>query len=114
VIRIPVAYSGFDDFWDSNSAPIGPQGKLISGMTVQMREELRTRLWHNLPATPDGCIFYEAFADAVWGEYRDDSIVAASVRHGSQGTTRSAAMSAIPPSLRDKLTPRTRSVFDNE
>ncbi len=25
VIRIPVAYSSFDDFWDSNTVPIGPQ-----------------------------------------------------------------------------------------
>jgi len=27
VIRIPTVYSDFDDFWESNVVPIGPQGK---------------------------------------------------------------------------------------
>jgi SAM-dependent methyltransferase len=27
VIRIPVKYADFDDFWDSNTVPVGPQGK---------------------------------------------------------------------------------------
>ena len=43
VIRIPVAYSDFDDFWDSNTVLIGPQGKLIAGMSTSEREQLRTR-----------------------------------------------------------------------
>lgn len=30
-IRIPVEYADFDDFWVSNTVPIGPQGKLIDG-----------------------------------------------------------------------------------
>ena len=42
VIRIPTAYSDFDDFWDSNVVPIGPQGKIIAGMSASDREELRT------------------------------------------------------------------------
>jgi hypothetical protein len=29
VIRIPVVYSDFNDFWDWNSVPVGPQGKAI-------------------------------------------------------------------------------------
>ena len=37
VIRIPIVYSDFDEFWDSNSVAIGPQGKLINGMSPQMR-----------------------------------------------------------------------------
>src|SRR6516164_5429862 len=29
VIRIPVRYADFDDFWDSNTVPVGPQGKVM-------------------------------------------------------------------------------------
>jgi ubiquinone/menaquinone biosynthesis C-methylase UbiE len=67
VIRITVAYSNFDDFWDSNTVPIGPQGKIINGMPPKMRELLRTRLRDNLPIASDGRIIYEAFANAVKG-----------------------------------------------
>jgi ubiquinone/menaquinone biosynthesis C-methylase UbiE len=66
-IRIPVSYSNFDDFWESNTAPIGPQGKLIGRMSVDAREELRTRLRGRLPITSDGRIVYESFANAVKG-----------------------------------------------
>jgi hypothetical protein len=67
VIRIPTVYSDFDDFWDSNVAPIGPQGKIIAGMSAGAREELRTRLRDHLPASSDGRIVYESFANAVKG-----------------------------------------------
>ena len=67
VIRIPVVYSGFNDFWESNSAPAGPQGKLIQAMPPGAREELRARLREQLPAAADGTIAYEAFANAVKG-----------------------------------------------
>ena len=32
-IRIDVAYADFDDFWNSNAVPVGPQGKLIARMS---------------------------------------------------------------------------------
>lgn len=67
VIHIPVTYSNFDDFWDSNTVPVGPQGKLIAGMSPSAREQLRTRLREQLPAASDGRIVYEAFANAVKG-----------------------------------------------
>lgn len=67
VIRIPVAYSDFDDFWDSNTVPIGPQGKLIDSMSPIAREQLRTHLRDHLPVAPDGRIVYESFANAVKG-----------------------------------------------
>jgi ubiquinone/menaquinone biosynthesis C-methylase UbiE len=67
VIRIPVTYSSFDDFWDSNTAPIGPQGKLIDGMSKNAREQLRTHVRERLPVGSDGRIAYEAFANAVKG-----------------------------------------------
>jgi SAM-dependent methyltransferase len=67
VIRIPVAYSNFDDFWHSNTVPIGPQGKLIESMSVSAREQLRERLREHLPIASDGRIVYDSFANAVKG-----------------------------------------------
>ena len=67
VIRIPVAYSNFDDFWHSNTVSIGPQGKLIESMSTSAREQLRTHLRERLPITSDGRIVYELFANAVKG-----------------------------------------------
>jgi len=70
VIRIPVRYADFDDFWDSNTVPVGPQGKVIAGMSPAAREQLRVRLRENLSATSDGPILYESFANAVRGRVR--------------------------------------------
>jgi SAM-dependent methyltransferase len=67
VIRVPVVYSDFDDFWDSNSVPVGPQGKLINDMSPGSREQLKARLREQLPIGRDGRIAYEAFANAVKG-----------------------------------------------
>jgi ubiquinone/menaquinone biosynthesis C-methylase UbiE len=72
VIRIPVTYSSFDEFWDSNTVPIGPQGKLIAGMSKAAREQLRTRVRERLPVGSDGRIAYEAFANAVKGRVMSD------------------------------------------
>jgi len=68
VIRIRTSYSDFDDYWDSNVVPIGPQGKLIAGMSPSARGELRSRLRDHLSFSPDGGITYEAFANAVKGQ----------------------------------------------
>ena len=70
VIRIPVVYFDFDDFWDSNTVLIGPQGKLIAGMSTSEREQLRMGLRDRLPTASDGRIAYEAFANAVKGRVR--------------------------------------------
>jgi SAM-dependent methyltransferase len=67
VIRIPVVYSGFDDFWQSNSVPVGPTGTAIHGMEPAARDQLKARLREQLPTRPDGRIAYEAFANAVKG-----------------------------------------------
>ena len=67
VIRIPIVYADFDDFWTSNALPVGTQGKLIYGMSPSAREQLRTRLCEQLPASADGRIAFEAFANAVSG-----------------------------------------------
>jgi SAM-dependent methyltransferase len=67
VIRIQVAFSSFDDFWDSNSVPVGPAGKALADLTPDMREKLKARLREQLPVAADGSIAYEAFANAVKG-----------------------------------------------
>ncbi len=67
VIRITIAYSGFDDFWDSNAVPVGPAGQAISKLAPAAREQLKAHLRQQLPAGPEGRISYEAFANAVKG-----------------------------------------------
>ena len=67
VIRIPTVYGDFDDFWISNVVPIGPQGKIIAGLSASAKEELRTHLRDHLPVSADGRIVFEAFANAVKG-----------------------------------------------
>jgi ubiquinone/menaquinone biosynthesis C-methylase UbiE len=67
VIRIRVSFSSFDDFWDSNTVPVGPSGKALSALSPSTREQLRTRLRERLPIAADGSIAYGAFANAVKG-----------------------------------------------
>jgi SAM-dependent methyltransferase len=67
VIRIRVNFSSFDDFWESNTVPVGPSGKALSTLTPSTREQLRARLRERLPIAADGTITYEAFANAVKG-----------------------------------------------
>jgi SAM-dependent methyltransferase len=67
VIRIPTTYASFEDFWDSNAVPLGPQGKVIAGMSQSTRDKLRTQLRKQMPAASDGRIVYESFANAVKG-----------------------------------------------
>ena len=67
VIRIPTIYSNFDDFWDSNAVPIGPQGKTIASMSASGREELRSRVRNHLPVSSDGRIVYQSFANSIKG-----------------------------------------------
>jgi ubiquinone/menaquinone biosynthesis C-methylase UbiE len=68
VIRIPIVYSDFNDFWQSNSVPVGPGGKAIHDLSPSAREQLKRRLCEQLPIAPDGHIAYEAFANAVKGQ----------------------------------------------
>jgi hypothetical protein len=67
VIRIPIVYADFDDFWESNSAPIGSYGKAIAELSPSAREAVKARLRQDLPTGADGRIAYEAFANAVKG-----------------------------------------------
>ncbi len=67
VIRIRVSFSSFDDFWDSNTVPVGPSGKALAELSPNAREQLKARLRKRLPIAADGSIAYEAFANAVKG-----------------------------------------------
>ena len=67
VIRIPVFYANFDDFWQSYSVPEGPSGQAMRKMSPSEIERLKVRLREELPIAADGSISYEAFANAVKG-----------------------------------------------
>lgn len=67
VIRIPVVYTDFNDFWLSYSVPEGPSGMAIRKMSPAQIEQLKVALRDELPTGPDGNIAYEAFANAVRG-----------------------------------------------
>ncbi|HEY1503152.1 MAG TPA: class I SAM-dependent methyltransferase [Stellaceae bacterium] len=67
VIRIPVTYTDFDEFWESYRISEGPAGNAIRKMSRFEIERLKTRLREHLPIAADGSISYEAFANAVKG-----------------------------------------------
>ena len=66
-IKIRVTYSDFDDFWNTNSVPVGPAGAAIARLSAADKEKLKTTLRERLPRAPDGSISYEPFANAVKG-----------------------------------------------
>ena len=68
VIRIPITYASFDDFWESNSLPAGPTGTMIHGLPPSERERLRTRLREQIPISADGRVIHDAWANAVKGQ----------------------------------------------
>ena len=67
LIRITTEYSDFEDFWDSNVVPIGPQGKLIASMSAKAKDELRLKVRNYLPISSNGSIAFESFANSVKG-----------------------------------------------
>jgi ubiquinone/menaquinone biosynthesis C-methylase UbiE len=67
VIRIRVHFSNFDDFWESNTLPVGPSGKALAELSPSAREQLKVRVRENLPIAADGTISYEPYANAVKG-----------------------------------------------
>jgi ubiquinone/menaquinone biosynthesis C-methylase UbiE len=67
VIRIRITYASFEDFWKSNSVPVGPSGVAIAKLSADKKEELKNLLRQRLPAHADGAISYEPFANAVKG-----------------------------------------------
>jgi ubiquinone/menaquinone biosynthesis C-methylase UbiE len=67
VFRIPVTFTSFDEFWTSNTLPVGPLGKYIETLDAETKQDLRLRLEQRLTRGPSGSITYEAFANAVKG-----------------------------------------------
>jgi len=67
VVRIRVNFSSFDDFWESNTMPVGPAGKALSELAPSVREQLKKKVRERLSIAADGTIAYEAFANAVKG-----------------------------------------------
>jgi hypothetical protein len=67
-IRIPVTYSSFEDFCESNLVPIGPAGQVLKAMSASEIVQLKDRLREILPIAADGRIAYEAFANAIKGK----------------------------------------------
>jgi ubiquinone/menaquinone biosynthesis C-methylase UbiE len=67
-IRIPVTYSSFEDFCESNLVPIGPAGQVLKAMSPSEIAQLKDRLREILPIAADGRIAYEAFANAIKGK----------------------------------------------
>lgn len=65
--EIPVAFSDFNDFWDSNSTPAGPVGKVIEKLSPTDRERVLSHLREQLPQDEAGRITYQARANAVKG-----------------------------------------------
>jgi hypothetical protein len=70
VIRIPITYSNFDDFWEAQSVPVGPLGQAIRDMAPSAKEQLRDLLRERIPTDPQGRISYSAHANAVKGQVR--------------------------------------------
>jgi SAM-dependent methyltransferase len=67
VIRIRVDYASFDEYWKTNSVPVGPSGIAIAKLSPDKKEQLKNLLRQSLPTAPDGKISYEPFANAVKG-----------------------------------------------
>jgi SAM-dependent methyltransferase len=67
VIRIPVEFADFNEFWSSITAPGGPSGKAIAGMSPSSRQDLRKALQERTGIMPDGRVAYEACANAIKG-----------------------------------------------
>ena len=71
VIRVPIRFADFDEFWVTNAAGVGPTGKTIEGLSTEKRETLRAHMRDQLAVAADGSIAYEAFANAVKGRVAD-------------------------------------------
>jgi hypothetical protein len=66
LIHVPVTFSSFDDFWDSNTV-VGPPAKTIRELSPAARDRLKAQLRKQLPHDADGQITYQAHANAVKG-----------------------------------------------
>jgi SAM-dependent methyltransferase len=68
VIRIPVVFANFDDYWVSNTLPVGPRRLALAQLSAAELDRLKSHLRESLPTAPDGTIAHKAFANAVKGQ----------------------------------------------
>jgi len=68
VIRVPIVYSSFEDFWEANDVPIGPSGNALRAMRPEIKAQLKAAVRSQLPSAPSGEVCFEAFANAVKGK----------------------------------------------
>lgn len=68
VIRVPIVYASFEDFWEANDVPIGPSGNALRAMRPEIKAQLKAAVRRQLPSTPGGQVCFEAFANAVKGK----------------------------------------------
>ena len=66
-IRIDAVFASFDDYWDANTVPVGPQGAVINRMLPEARERLRNELRRELIPGHDGRVTVPGVASAVKG-----------------------------------------------
>lgn len=67
VLRIKVRFESFEDFWQSNTLPVGPHAKFVSELSPEKKMAVQDELRKSLPTAADGSITYDAFANAVKG-----------------------------------------------
>jgi len=65
--RIDAVFDSVDDYWQSNSAPSGPQGMLISRMPPDQRSRMHDAVRAQLSPGADGRVSVPAVAAAVKG-----------------------------------------------
>jgi hypothetical protein len=67
VLKMDVAFNDFEDFWESNTLRIGPQGKFMDSLDASIIAQLKRELKATMPVQSDGRIVYGAHANAVKG-----------------------------------------------
>jgi hypothetical protein len=68
VIRIPIVYSSFEDFWEANDVPIGPSGNALRAMRPEIKAQLKAVVRRQLSSASCAQVRFEAFANAVKGK----------------------------------------------
>ena len=64
---VPVSFKDFDDFWQTVTLPANPLSKMIQSLPAEFKTALQVEIRARLPASADGSIVYDCFANAVKG-----------------------------------------------
>ena len=66
-LHIEISFDDFNDFWQTITQPIGPQGKAFQSLPAEFKAALKEETRTQLPVRADGRIVYGCFANAVKG-----------------------------------------------